>query len=87
MDCEAWRAEINLDDLVPTWDFVEKEEMFKYYPQYYHKTDKVVTSSSHPLPLFPPFPLIPLPSKHTPNPLLPHRTDGQSTSSSSAAST
>ncbi|KEZ43136.1 hypothetical protein SAPIO_CDS5027 [Scedosporium apiospermum] len=40
MDCEAWRAEINLDDLVPTWDFVEKEEMFKYYPQYYHKTDK-----------------------------------------------
>lgn len=40
MDCEAWRAETKLDDIVPTWDFPEKAEMFKYYPQYYHKTDK-----------------------------------------------
>jgi hypothetical protein len=26
---------------VPNWDYPEKKEMFKYYPQYYHKTDKV----------------------------------------------
>jgi hypothetical protein len=26
---------------VPIWDYKEKEEVQKYYPQYYHKTDKV----------------------------------------------
>jgi hypothetical protein len=41
VDCEKWRAEIALDDTVPTWEYPEKEAMFKYYPQYYHKTDKV----------------------------------------------
>lgn len=40
-DTEAWRKEIRLDELVPEWEFPEKAEMFKYYPQYYHKTDKV----------------------------------------------
>lgn len=49
MDCEAWRAETKLDDIVPTWDFPEKAEMFKYYPQYYHKTDKVTPVPSSPL--------------------------------------
>jgi len=29
---------------VETWEYPEKEEMFKYYPQYYHKTDKVRSS-------------------------------------------
>lgn len=41
MDCEAWRKETKLDEVVPVWDFPEKAAMFKYYPQYYHKTDKV----------------------------------------------
>ena len=41
VDCEKWREEIKLDDTVPTWEYPEKEDMFKYYPQYYHKTDKV----------------------------------------------
>jgi hypothetical protein len=41
VDCENWREELNLDDLVPVWDYPEKEALFKYYPQYYHKTDKV----------------------------------------------
>jgi len=40
VDCEKWRKETNLDDTVPTWEYPEKEKMFKYYPQYYHKTDK-----------------------------------------------
>lgn len=41
VDCENWRKEINLDEILPNWDYPEKEKMFQYYPQYYHKTDKV----------------------------------------------
>ncbi|KAK0649405.1 CRAL-TRIO domain-containing protein [Cercophora newfieldiana] len=40
VDCEKWRKETNLDDTVPTWEYPEKEAIFKFYPQYYHKTDK-----------------------------------------------
>ncbi|ORY67209.1 phosphatidylinositol-phosphatidylcholine transfer protein [Pseudomassariella vexata] len=40
VDCEKWRKDTNLDETVPTWDYPEKVELFKYYPQYYHKTDK-----------------------------------------------
>lgn len=40
VDCENWRKSVELDNLVPTWDYPEKREVFKYYPQYYHKTDK-----------------------------------------------
>jgi hypothetical protein len=41
VECEKWRKEVKLDETLPNWDYPEKEEMFKYYPQYYHKTDKV----------------------------------------------
>lgn len=41
VDCEKWRKETKLDEILPTWDYPEKAEIFKYYPQYYHKTDKV----------------------------------------------
>jgi len=41
MDCEEWRVASKLDEAVPTWDYPEKEELMKYYLQYYHKTDKV----------------------------------------------
>ncbi|AEO59982.1 hypothetical protein MYCTH_2315937 [Thermothelomyces thermophilus ATCC 42464] len=40
IECEKWRQETKLDELLPTWEYPEKEEVFKYYPQYYHKTDK-----------------------------------------------
>ncbi|CAK7208776.1 cytosolic factor, phosphatidylinositol/phosphatidylcholine transfer protein [Sporothrix curviconia] len=40
VDCEAWRKETGLDDLVATWEYPEKEKVFEYYPQYYHKTDR-----------------------------------------------
>jgi len=40
VDCEAWRKETNLDDLVQNFDYIEKPKVFEYYPQYYHKTDK-----------------------------------------------
>lgn len=41
MDCEKWRKEFDTDNLVRTFDYTEKPKVFEYYPQYYHKTDKV----------------------------------------------
>ncbi|KAI0751682.1 CRAL-TRIO domain-containing protein [Daedaleopsis nitida] len=38
--CEQWRITFGVDDLVKNFDFKEKEAVDKYYPQYYHKTDK-----------------------------------------------
>ncbi|KAH9936891.1 CRAL-TRIO domain-containing protein [Epithele typhae] len=40
LECEKWRVEFGVDDLTKNFDFKEKEEVDKYYPQYYHKTDK-----------------------------------------------
>ncbi|KAI0269387.1 CRAL-TRIO domain-containing protein [Gloeopeniophorella convolvens] len=37
---EQWRKDEKVDELVQTFDFKEKEEVNKYYPQYYHKIDK-----------------------------------------------
>lgn len=48
VDCEKWRAEyagVGVDELVRTFDYKERPEVFKYYPQYYHKTDKVRPST------------------------------------------
>lgn len=48
VDCEKWRKEFGpkgLDDLVRNFEYTEKAEVFQYYPQYYHKTDKVLLSS------------------------------------------
>ena len=41
VDCEKWRQEFKVDDLVQNFVYVEKPKVFEYYPQYYHKTDKV----------------------------------------------
>ncbi|KAI4245722.1 MAG: hypothetical protein L6R40_002250 [Gallowayella cf. fulva] len=40
IDCEKWRKEFGVDDLVRNFDYKEKPKVFEYYPQYYHKTDK-----------------------------------------------
>ncbi|KAE8151014.1 CRAL-TRIO domain-containing protein [Aspergillus avenaceus] len=40
VDTEKWRKEFGTDELVRTFDYPEKADVFKYYPQYYHKTDK-----------------------------------------------
>jgi len=37
---ETWRKEFGVDDLLKNFDFPERKEVDKYYPQYYHKTDK-----------------------------------------------
>jgi len=41
LNAEQWRKDFKVDDVVKNLDFKEKEEVNKYYPQYYHKTDKV----------------------------------------------
>jgi hypothetical protein len=40
LDCEKWRVEFDVEDIVQNFDFKELEVVNKYYPQYYHKTDK-----------------------------------------------
>ncbi|KAI9872474.1 MAG: cytosolic factor, phosphatidylinositol/phosphatidylcholine transfer protein [Pleopsidium flavum] len=40
IECEKWRKDFGVDDLVRNFDYVEKPKVFEYYPQYYHKTDK-----------------------------------------------
>ncbi|KAK2802224.1 cytosolic factor, phosphatidylinositol/phosphatidylcholine transfer protein [Emmonsiellopsis sp. PD_5] len=40
VECEKWRKEFKTDELVHTFDYPEKAQVFEYYPQYYHKTDK-----------------------------------------------
>ncbi|RMD42338.1 hypothetical protein DV735_g2790, partial [Chaetothyriales sp. CBS 134920] len=37
---ETWRKEFGTDELVRTFEYSEKPQVFEYYPQYYHKTDK-----------------------------------------------
>ncbi|KAG6849748.1 hypothetical protein H0H93_005546 [Arthromyces matolae] len=37
---EEWRKEEGVNDILETFDFKEKREVDKWYPQYYHKTDK-----------------------------------------------
>ncbi|KAF1970427.1 SEC14 cytosolic factor [Bimuria novae-zelandiae CBS 107.79] len=43
IDCEKWRAtyaDVGVKELVRNFDYKERPQIFKYYPQYYHKTDK-----------------------------------------------
>lgn len=40
VDCEKWREEFHVDDLIKNFDYKEKPLISQYYPQYYHKTDK-----------------------------------------------
>ncbi|KAL4892117.1 CRAL-TRIO domain-containing protein [Aspergillus ambiguus] len=40
VESEKWRKEFGTDDLPRTFNYEEKPQVFAYYPQYYHKTDK-----------------------------------------------
>ncbi|KDR74370.1 hypothetical protein GALMADRAFT_250248 [Galerina marginata CBS 339.88] len=40
LDAEKWRKDFGVDDVVKNFEFTEKLDVNKYYPQYYHKTDK-----------------------------------------------
>jgi len=37
---EEWRKTFGVDEIVANFEFPEKAEVDKYYPQYYHKIDK-----------------------------------------------
>ncbi|KAJ7584686.1 CRAL-TRIO domain-containing protein [Mycena floridula] len=37
---EEWRKTFGVEDIVKSFDFKEKAEVDKYYPQYYHRLDK-----------------------------------------------
>ncbi|EMD31744.1 hypothetical protein CERSUDRAFT_119316 [Gelatoporia subvermispora B] len=37
---EQWRKDFGVDDIMQNFDFKEKAEIAKYYPQYYHRIDK-----------------------------------------------
>ncbi|PWN46600.1 putative SEC14-phosphatidylinositol/phosphatidylcholine transfer protein [Violaceomyces palustris] len=39
-EAERWRKEFKVDQLYAEFEYPEKAEVDKYYPQYYHKTDK-----------------------------------------------
>lgn len=40
-ECETWRKDFKVDEIVRDFVYTEKPKVFEYYPQYYHKTDKV----------------------------------------------
>jgi hypothetical protein len=42
-ECEKWRKEFGVDEIARSFKFEEKPLVSVYYPQYYHKTDKVPT--------------------------------------------
>lgn len=39
-NCEKWRKEFGVDTIFEDFHYEEKPLVAKYYPQYYHKTDK-----------------------------------------------
>ena len=40
VDCENWRKELKVDELIDTFVFSEEEAVRKCYPRYYHNIDK-----------------------------------------------
>mgnify|MGYP003715931243 FL=1 len=51
-ESERWRKDFKVDELYRNFDYPEKEEVDKYYPQYYHKTDKASSAKKYCLPSF-----------------------------------
>lgn len=39
-ECERWRRDFGVDELVAHFNFEEKKQVDEIYPQFYHKTDK-----------------------------------------------
>jgi len=40
VSAEQWRKDEKIDELARTFEFTEKKDVDRYYPQYYHKIDK-----------------------------------------------
>ena len=45
LSAEQWRKDFKVDEIVSSFEFKEKAEVDKFYPQFYHKTDKVSISA------------------------------------------
>ena len=41
LNAEQWRIDFKVDEIVQNFEFKEKAEVDKYYPQFYHNTDRV----------------------------------------------
>ncbi|KAL1922951.1 uncharacterized protein VTP21DRAFT_9327 [Calcarisporiella thermophila] len=41
LNCEKWRKSFGVDELVRTFEFPEAEQVARFYPRYYHKTDRM----------------------------------------------
>jgi CRAL/TRIO domain/CRAL/TRIO, N-terminal domain len=40
LECEDWRVETNVDEIVKSFTFTEEKAVAAIYPRHYHKTDK-----------------------------------------------
>jgi len=40
LESERWREDFGVEDIVKNFDYAERAAVDKFYPQYYHKTDK-----------------------------------------------
>ncbi|GAA6012655.1 hypothetical protein JCM10207_009070 [Rhodosporidiobolus poonsookiae] len=40
INTQKWKASFRVDELYETFDYKEKEQVAKFYPRFYHKTDK-----------------------------------------------
>ncbi|KAJ3132817.1 cytosolic factor, phosphatidylinositol/phosphatidylcholine transfer protein, partial [Physocladia obscura] len=41
IDCQIWRKENGVDTIIETFEFPEYAPALKFYPRFYHKTDKI----------------------------------------------
>ncbi|KAJ3076757.1 cytosolic factor, phosphatidylinositol/phosphatidylcholine transfer protein [Podochytrium sp. JEL0797] len=41
IDCQQWRAEFGADTILDTFEFPEYMQAMKFYPRFYHKTDRI----------------------------------------------
>ncbi|KAJ3234969.1 cytosolic factor, phosphatidylinositol/phosphatidylcholine transfer protein [Chytriomyces hyalinus] len=41
IDCQIWRKEFGADDILETFEFPEYLQAMKFYPRFYHQTDKI----------------------------------------------
>jgi hypothetical protein len=47
---EEWRKSFGTDAIARSFEFPEARDVDKYYPQFYHKTDKVSSQTLHSVP-------------------------------------
>lgn len=46
-ECEDWRKNANVENIVQTYAYPEKEKVFHYYPRFYVRLDKSIRLFYH----------------------------------------